>query len=228
MGRDGTNILGHLSGLSSVETCNDPTTVLTKASFKAASDFLVMSVLNSPRGTCTCAQCGGERDPDASVKGSYCSQECHEEHRREKAVNNVLNTIQYDHRFCFTCFRQLKEIDHPPSRAPECAIGVQYLTEHAEIGEKSSLRFETLRQDGPSPDQVRTGTICKCGATTHSDCIDLFRQLDEQHYVRFAEAVNILVNEGKLKRDVIDGEAYADAVPQDSLREAVESSVVIE
>lgn len=198
------------------------------ASFKAASDFLVMSVLNPPRESCTCAYCEGPRNPQASVAGSYCSQSCHEAHRRERAANDLLNKVRQDHRFCFTCFRQLKEVAKPPSRAPDCAIGLQYLTEHADVGEKSRLRFETNRPDGPSPDRVRTGTVCTCGATEHSDCIELFRRLEPKYVVRFATTVNTLVAEGKIEADAIDQEAFVDALPADQLRDAVEAAVTID
>lgn len=67
-----------------------------------------MSVQSAPE-TYQCTECGGSRTPDESV-GSFCSHTCLYRHKGA----NTLEQIKSDHRFCSTCFRQVKSVEKPP------------------------------------------------------------------------------------------------------------------
>lgn len=113
--------------------------------------------------------------------GEYCGTECQVRH----AGREVLVSLLYDHRVCFTCFRDLKTVNPPKPDfefterghgwtldedgeptleffdqevTREAATGFQFLTGDATKGEK---------QRG---ERVITGTICDaCGQTDHTD-----------------------------------------------------------
>lgn len=142
-----------------------------------------MSTSNSAPTTVKC------KGPDCDTTGyhghfhhgEYCSERCAYRH----AGADLLKSIKRDHCRCFTCFRQLKQIEEPPEYKNldysdgaytydedgsvtyqrisqevtfRALCGFQYRTEHATTGEI---------QHG---DQIVTGTICdNCGATDHAD-----------------------------------------------------------
>lgn len=113
--------------------------------------------------------------------GKFCSTECETKHAGREAISQ----FKFDHTRCFTCFRQLKEIEPPKpdfefterghgwtlddegeptlefysqEQTRDAACGFQYPTEHAGTGEKTR------------PHQIVTGTICGyCGNTDHTD-----------------------------------------------------------
>ncbi|QLK25429.1 hypothetical protein HYG81_15260 [Natrinema zhouii] len=99
----------------------------------------------TPPQSIECGQCGDQFILPA-VEGSFCSPECHDEHRREKLADDFFETLEHDHRFCSTCGRQLKEIEKPPERnsagksITDAAIGWEHVTEHGEFGIKSHIR----------------------------------------------------------------------------------------
>lgn len=103
----------------------------------------------------TCAFCDGYRNPRKSVRGSYCSDDCYFRHRGRKALKN----LEKDHRFCRTCFAQVKEIEDPPERAPSFVVGYQYGTDDA-----TSAAREYDREDASRP-LVKERLGCRCGAT---------------------------------------------------------------
>lgn len=175
-----------------------------------------MSTTTSPttEETYECAHCGGPRRPSTSVAGSFCSTECHREHRREKRAAEVLRELEQDHRWCATCGRQLKEIEAggcslvvKPSAhqewtaASDVWVGIQHRTAHADIGEVS---LDTT-DDGTvlTDDRVATGTVCECGNTDHRHAEPIIRQrspFETAHYLGIA--VETLRSEGKHDVDV--------------------------
>lgn len=69
-----------------------------------------MSTTNThPTETYQCETCGGQTPAHAIVAGSFCSTECYARHRGQK----LLNILEHDHRFCFTCFARLKTTERP-------------------------------------------------------------------------------------------------------------------
>jgi len=124
-----------------------------------------------------CAWCDEERDPQASVRGSFCSRDCWLRHKGDKA----LNQLRHDHRFCVSCGRQLKELEEPPdetlrqingAESTHSLVGYQYRTPQADIGE--------IQRDGPTEyqDRIHTGTICECGVTDGREADPDLRQLE--------------------------------------------------
>lgn len=122
-----------------------------------------MSTATTPQSA-TCAECNGERDPTASVKGAYCSLDCYHRHKGRKA----LSEIHRDHRFCATCYRVRKQVDRPPEYflrdrpklIRDSIVGYEYPTEH--------LNYESGL------------TYCDCGAIDHDHTIDTLQELDLQ------------------------------------------------
>lgn len=112
--------------------------------------------------TYRCAYCDGERDPDASVRGSYCSRDCW---LASKGAA-VLDQIESDHTRCATCFRARKDVENPPDRwlrdkerlIREAAIGFEYPTEHL--------------RDGPG------FRFCECGCVEHRAEHEVLQQIE--------------------------------------------------
>jgi hypothetical protein len=129
-----------------------------------------MSITNyqqsSETDECDHPDCTTEYTPVKGVDG-HCSPECAQRHRGHR----LLKLLKHDHRFCYTCFRQLKEIDRPPETAPDCVTGFQYRTAHGELGQvaerRDAYRFET-----------KTGTICECGNANTQRREDMLREAD--------------------------------------------------
>lgn len=159
-----------------------------------------------------CAECGGDRDPHASVKGSYCSEECYYRHKGSKALNIVEN----DHRICASCLRFIKQVERAPEEwrrkrgsPTQVAIehGAEYHTVEGEIaldatdvdarptnvdsvcgyqygtGDSEHVVKEYETEDGQRVHS--TGLGCKCGNTDASAALD---------YPRDAEPKALLVN----------------------------------
>lgn len=69
-----------------------------------------MSTANTQhQETYECETCGGPRTRESSVAGSFCSTDCHARHRGR----GILRELRRDHKYCFTCFARLKELDEP-------------------------------------------------------------------------------------------------------------------
>lgn len=135
---------------------------------------------------CSRSDCDHEYAEPLAVEGSFCSERCATIHRGEKLLTN----IRHDHRYCHSCFRQLKEIERPPSEytlipgpvdhdaladeAKNCIIGFEYITEHATLGLLDRTRRQDAtvdRQDSvhPADELTMSGTVCACGTTDHRD-----------------------------------------------------------
>lgn len=134
-----------------------------------------MSITNTQGATsypCEDPDCDSRVPPEETVEGSYCSRECYQRSRGRP----LLDLFKHDHRWCYTCFRQLKEIDRPPETAPDCVAGFQYHTEHGELGQvarrRTKYQFET-----------ETGTICECGNANTRERENLLREADIQTVV---------------------------------------------
>ncbi|WP_436933675.1 hypothetical protein [Halovenus marina] len=103
------------------------------------------------RYECALEECDQERTPSTSIAGSYCSDEC----AARAAGRALLQDIEQDHRFCWSCFRQRKSIERPTAEAKrgrgrwtaEAMVGFEYATEHVDMGPY--------------------GLECTCGAVDH-------------------------------------------------------------
>jgi len=163
-----------------------------------------MSITVTSQETYPCSREGCEqtRTKATSVDGSYCSQRCSD----LATGKNLFKHIKHDHRFCHSCFRQLKEIERPPAHQSlvvgpvdhdtvgdtfrDVLVGYEHMTEHAEFGESSTTfvdHDDSQRPDGPNA--VVTGTICTCGTTDHRD-----EYIREEHVTSVSDAALRLCN----------------------------------
>lgn len=129
--------------------------------------------------TCSHQECEEEyTKPGSVVDGSYCSRRC----SLLDTGEDFLRNIRDDHRWCGGCYRQLKEVEAPPPGSyPEFVIGFEYLTEHAELGQREANAdsfVDDARADSTTDgdrliapmDRLTVGSaVCECGTTDHRD-----------------------------------------------------------
>lgn len=132
----------------------------------------------------TCDHCGNLRSP----KNDTCGKEaCHLRHRGAKA----LNQIDSDHCICSTCFRVIKEVEHPPwgtdlmvegprgrddeSLKQDCLVGYQYQTENTVWGTD-----DFSNPDDPYRSLDRQRWSCVCGTVDPAERDDILEAVDLQ------------------------------------------------
>lgn len=113
--------------------------------------------------TAQCGYCNGPRDPNASVRGSFCSRACYLRDRGSR----VLDSIRRDHTICPSCFSHIKEVERPddstlveaevPKSIREIFVGYQYSTEHTEFVEAETTTVDTTKPI------IRRAWGCQCG-----------------------------------------------------------------
>jgi len=114
---------------------------------------------------CTCKYCGGERDPNASINGSFCSIECWYKSRGD----NITNQIAIDHTHCSSCFAKRKEIDKPPE---------EFLSRiNIENGFHSKEAIVGFQYRTPNVEREHGFTYCKCGNIDHYAAIGELRDI---------------------------------------------------
>lgn len=146
---------------------------------------------DSPHEQCTCQYCDDEYRLVDGYNRNYCSLKC----RYNSAAHGVIRTIRFDHRFCGSCFRKLKEIDAPVSNETPKKMSQrfrdadQWGTYHADecmggrTGEETGIDEsyhwgigeEFTLADPVNGDWSNTTTggqkttkVCECGVTHHS------------------------------------------------------------
>jgi len=177
-----------------------------------------------------CGHCGGARTPYASVAGSFCSTECLRSHKQSKRARELLELLENDHRFCYTCFAHLKDVQQPPSRwgLSESVTGIQHLRPPARSGERTINRDSELAKD-----EARTGTICRCGNTDHRHRESTIQRIGGMDVAeQLIEAIDILRDEGKHEVGVDDRRlrevAERELPLADPLRFALTEAVILE
>lgn len=131
---------------------------------------------DAPSFDCGAPDCDTNEPTDAGPIGAYCSPECSHRHHGRK----LLNLLKHDHRFCYTCFRQIKRVDDVPEhkrrslgRVTESAVtGYQTRTQHGELGEVAHPRSDNYGFE------TSMGTICECGNANTSEREDIIRESD--------------------------------------------------
>jgi hypothetical protein len=126
------------------------------------------------------------------VAGSYCSTECAARAKGE----SFLSDLRDDHRFCWSCLRQRKEIERPTDEArrgkgrytAEAMIGFEYATEHADAG--------------------AFGLECRCGAVDN-DTPAYNQRESAPYYWLLVQISRMFVAEGQ-REDTIDLPTLAD------------------
>lgn len=161
-----------------------------------------------------CAWCDGPREPEASVRGSFCSRACWLRHKGDRA----LNVVRHDHRFCVSCGRQLKTIEEPTdetlrqiegAESTRALVGYQYRTPAADIGEISN---EGAHQHS---EITRMGTVCSCGVTDQREASPALREVELADVLaNLFKVLYRLWDEGAIDRQP-DSDAYFDGYEQE-------------
>lgn len=147
-------------------------------------------------GEYECDHCGGPRAPETSVRGSYCSAECF---YRAKGAN-ALSEISRDHRWCATCFRQIKEVETPPDyvidslgeETSQAVTGTQYATPDAveAVDDFSEDPYRTLE---------RSRIACRCGNVDPSERDDILEDVELESIIpSLVRCLRIFEREGKV------------------------------
>lgn len=196
-----------------------------------------------------CEHCGGDRYAHTSVKGSYCSTDCYRSHKREKAASAIFRLLETDHRFCYTCFSQLKDVNKPAKTvvvgppdlgdadwaiAKDVLVGFQTRRPPARVGEKTTeLNTQSGWIERDVSDNARTATICRCGNTEHKHREPVIQQLLGLHVAeQLIDAVHTLQNEEKIDTE-IDEERLRKVVDdrpplEDPIRFALTEAVILD
>jgi len=148
------------------------------------------SSTDTPHEACTCQYCDDEYRAAEGYNRNYCSVKC----RYNGAAHGILRTIRFDHRFCGSCFRKLKEVHaSPPDNAPkkmsqkfadygrwgkhhsnECVGGrtgeEESFDEVYSWGVGEEFATDPLNDDWtPSPNGYESRTkVCECGVSHHT------------------------------------------------------------
>ena len=198
---------------------------------------------------CTCGHCGGVFNPVVAVEDAYCSTGCYRSSERAKKSDEIFELLDHDHRFCGTCFSQLKDV-HKPSKtvvvgppqigehdwevAKDVLVGFQTRLPAAEIGEKTTdVNTSAGWIERDSVDNARTATICRCGNTEHSHREPVIQRLLGLHVAdRLIEAVETLQEEDKIDTRIDEEQLrkIVDSRPplEDPIRFALTESVILD
>lgn len=155
-----------------------------------------MSTSPPPAGTDTsqreCPHCG-YTGPDAHTYRAYCTPECYYQARGQ----SVLEHLERDHRFCATCWAQIKEVEPATETTPDAFIGFQFPKPSAREG------LKTLPSPEDHVDRSRVALICECGNTDHQHHEREYRVLDDlQARLRnLLQALHTLAAEDKLDHE---------------------------
>ena len=151
-----------------------------------------ITLVQEDRYDCSFEDCDQQRTPSSSVAGSYCSTEC----AARATGRSFLDDVRQDHRFCWSCFRQRKEIERPTDETlrgrgrhtAEAIVGYQYSTEHTDEGS--------------------WGLECTCGAVDHDTPAYDQRESGPYHWFLY-QISRQLVAEGQ-RETVLDLVTFAD------------------
>jgi len=157
-----------------------------------------------------CPYCETEYLVAYAVRG-FCSLDCF--HRAKGA--KALSEIRRDHRFCATCFRQIKEIETPPAwkvdslgeEVSQAVTGTQYATPDAveAVDDFSDDPYRTLE---------RSRIACTCGNIDPSERDDILEDVEIENIVpALLRCLHVLEREGQVARRPDKGRLF------DALRE---------
>lgn len=127
-----------------------------------------MSASTHPTPDYQCSHCEDEFDVTDAYRGSFCSPDCYQRHKGESVLRNIAG----DHRWCATCFRQIKSVERPTAafvdqlqgdETKASVVGFQYETPHTERA------VDEFGGDGTATRPVeRSRWGCECGAVDPS------------------------------------------------------------
>ena len=172
---------------------------------------------------CQCEFCGGHYPYRIGLSRRYCRWQCY----GRDVATNLLQTIRYDHRYCGSCFRKLKDVDPPKPDTggqsvkervspdtPEfghhhsdVCVGGRTGREHARsgyewgVGEQFALADPVNGEWSAEPIGEKSTKVCECGVTHHATIDYLVTDLSKDEAIarteRLADAVAALAAEGE-------------------------------
>jgi len=172
---------------------------------------------------CQCEFCGGHYPYRIGLSRTYCRWQCY----GRDVATNLLQTIRYDHRYCGSCFRKLKDVDPPKPDTggqsvkervspdtPEfghhhsdVCVGGRTGREHARsgyewgVGEQFALADPVNGEWSAEPIGEKSTKVCECGVTHHATIDYLVTDLSKDEAIarteRLADAVAALAAEGE-------------------------------
>lgn len=91
-------------------------------------------------------------------------------------AENILRILTFDHRWCASCYRRIREVEHPDllsggKKAPDWLIGFSYPTEFTTNGMDTvnSPHFDTeINEDTTVGETYVQRQMCECGAVHHT------------------------------------------------------------
>lgn len=149
-----------------------------------------------------CEFCDGHYPLGIGFNRRFCHREC----KYRSIARDLLTKIKYDHRYCRSCFRKLKEVTPPTltkksaqqgKTIPDCATGRQAYYNHA---------VEDFRNVHDTPDDrsypstvLQSRMTCSCPVNHHA-VVDrpaggLSKDDAIQHTVRLTDALDALYDE---------------------------------
>jgi hypothetical protein len=154
-----------------------------------------------------CEFCGGHYPEEYGFNRRFCRRQC----KYRNIAKARLDDVRFDHRYCFSCFRKLKEVEPPGltkksaergKSIPDCATGRQSYYEHC----RPDLRNTRYAPDIPdgrvaSPD-LRPRMTCSCPANHHTTAHELPADVEWtkreaiQHTKRLVDALDELEARG--------------------------------
>ena len=170
---------------------------------------------------CQCEFCGGHYPYRIGLSRRYCRWQCY----GRDVATNLLQTIRYDHRYCGSCFRKLKDVDPPKPDTggqsvkervspdtPEfghhhsdVCVGGRTGREHARegyewgVGEQFALADPVNGEWSAEPIGEKSTKVCECGVTHHATIDYLVTDLSKDEAIarteRLADAVAALAAE---------------------------------
>lgn len=131
-----------------------------------------------------CERCGDPIVEANAVKGSFCSGTCWYRHKGRK----ILDQIESDHRWCATCFRQIKTVLKPPIsdsidvEGPDHAGRVDTGPKDVLVGWQFATEHTTWGLDDVADDEYRTldrqRWSCECGNVDPSERDDILEDVE--------------------------------------------------
>lgn len=142
----------------------------------------------------------------------FCTWQC----KYRSKADAVLETIQYAHQYCYSCFRRLKTVESPTltkrsakrgKSIPDCATGRQQYREHARMDLRNTNRRADAVHEYGSPTLEARMTCGGCPANHHTTVHELLddaewtKDVAIEHTKRLVAALDELDDRGKQQTD---------------------------
>ena len=180
-----------------------------------------------------CEHCQGHYPHSGRHKYGYDRRFCTWQCKYRSKADSVLDTVKYDHQYCFSCFRRLKEVTAPTltkksaergKSIPDFVTGRQQYFDHARQDlQNTNRRGESVHEYGSATLESRM--TCCCPANHHTtvhelpDDVEWTKRELIAHTKRLVDALDELDDRGKLRTDFVT-DALFDYVRAEKSRQA--------